>query len=404
MEYTIGILAFVALILFLITILIVVEKKIIAYKDCKININDGKEESIETPGGSTLLSAFVDNGILLPAACGGGGTCAMCKVCITQGGGDILPTETPHLTLKEQKENIRLACQVKVKNDLNVELDEEIFGIQKFECEVVSNFNVSTYIKELKFKLPGDLDIEFKAGGYIQVDIPEYDISFKDFKIEEEYRLEWDQYNMWDLHVKNEEEIVRAYSMANYPLEKGTVLLNIRIATPPPGMDVPSGIGSTFLFNLKPGDKVILSGPYGEFFAKETDREMCFIGGGAGMAPMRSHILDQLLRIDTKRTITYWYGARSAKEMFYHEEFLELEKKYPNFKYHVGLSDPQPEDNWNGYVGYIHNVVYDNWLQHHEDPDEIEFYMCGPPMMNSSCLKMLDDAGIERDMIDLDEF
>jgi Na+-transporting NADH:ubiquinone oxidoreductase subunit F len=404
MEYIIGIAVFTLLILFLITILIVVEKKLIAYDDCNIIINDGKEDTLRVAGGTTLLNAFVDNGVLLPAACGGGGTCAMCKVCITEGGGDLLPTEEPHLSISEQKENIRLACQVKVKEDMKVQLDEEIFGISKFECEVVSNHNVSTYIKELKFKLPEGLDIEFRAGGYIQVDIPSYDISFKNFVIEEQYTKEWDQYNMWDISHKNEEEIVRAYSMANYPLEKGTVLLNIRIATAPPGMDVPPGIGSTFLFNLQPGDKVILSGPYGEFFAKETKREMCFIGGGAGMAPMRSHILDQLLRIHTDRTITYWYGARSAKEMFYHEEFLQLAKDNPNFKYHVGLSDPQPEDNWDGYVGYIHNVVYDNWLKNHEDPDEIEFYMCGPPMMNSSCLQMLEDAGIERDMIDLDEF
>jgi Na+-transporting NADH:ubiquinone oxidoreductase subunit F len=328
----------------------------------------------------------------------------MCKVCITEGGGELLPTETPHLSLSEQKENIRLACQVKVKEDLKVHLDEEIFGIQKFECEVVSNGNVSTYIKELKFKLPDGLDIDFKAGGYIQVDIPPYDISFKDFDIEDEYKDGWDEYNMWDLSVKNEDEIIRAYSMANHPLEKGTVLLNIRIATPPPGMDVPSGIGSTFLFNLKAGDKVMLSGPYGEFFAKETDREMCFIGGGAGMAPMRSHILDQIKRIKTKRKMTFWYGARSAKEMFYHEEFLQLAKENPNFKYHVALSEPQPEDNWTGLTGFIHNAVLDNYLLNHEDPAEIEFYMCGPPMMNSSCLTMLDEFGIERDMIDLDEF
>ncbi len=404
MEYIISVAVFLSIVLILVVILYLVETKIIAYKDCTIKINNDDDKTITTAGGTTLLSAFVNNKIMLPAACGGGGTCAMCKVCVKEGGGDILPTEEGHLSLIEQKEGIRLGCQVKVKKDMVVEVEDEIFGIEKFECEVVSNHNVSTFIKELKFKM--DAHLAFKAGGYIQIEIPEYELSFKEMDIEKQYTPEWDEYKLWDLSVKNEEEIVRAYSMANYPEEKGMVLLNIRVATPPPGMEneVPSGIGSSYLFNLKPGDKCMLSGPYGEFFAKETDKEMCFIGGGAGMAPMRSHIFDQLKRLDTKREITYWYGARSAKEMFYDDEFKKLAEEHPNFTYNVCLSEPQPEDNWTGLTGFIHTAVQDEFLMKHEDPTEIEFYMCGPPMMNSSCLTMLDDMGIERDMIDLDEF
>ena len=403
MEYMVGISVFLLLILSLITILLVVEKKIIAYKDCTVSINGGAQ-NIVTPGGATLLSAFVSQNVLLPSACGGGGTCAMCKVCVKEGGGEILPTELPHLSLQEQKSNIRLGCQVKVKNDIEVELPEEIFGIQMFECEVISNQNVSTFIKELKFKLPDGLDIDFRAGGYIQINIPAYDIAFKDFRVEEEYRADWDTFKFWDLRVKNEEEVVRAYSMANYPNEKGIVMLNVRIATPPPNADAQAGLGSTYMFNLKPGDKATLSGPYGEFFAKETQREMCFVGGGAGMAPMRSHILDQLLRLDTKRKVTFWYGARSVKEMFYHEEFVELAERFPNFEYHVALSEPQPGDNWEGPVGFIHNALYENFLKNHEDPSEVEYYMCGPPIMNKSVINILDSVGVDRDMIDLDEF
>ena len=402
MEYLISVGVFLSIVLILVVILWLVETKIIAYKDCKVQINGDDNKTITVGGGTNLLSAFVNNNIMLPSACGGGGTCAMCKVCVSEGGGDVLPTEIGHLSLKEQKDNIRLACQVKVKNDMKTELDEEIFGIEQFEAVVTSNDNVSTYIKELVFKIDADLD--FRAGGYIQVNIPTYDMKFTELDIGEEYKDEWDHWKLWNLAVKNEEEIIRAYSMANYPDEKGMVMLNIRIATPPGGMDVPSGIGSTFLFNLKAGDKVMLSGPYGEFFAKETDKEMCFIGGGAGMAPMRSHIFDQIKRIKTNRKITYWYGARSAKEMFYDEEFKKLAEEHPNFSYHVCLSEPQPEDNWKGLTGFIHTAVRDAYLMKHEDPTEIEFYMCGPPMMNSSCLTMLDDMGVERDMIDLDEF
>ena len=404
MEYIISVAVFLSIVLILVTILYLVETKIIAYQDCTIKINGDDSKTITTPGGTDLLSAFINNKIMLPSACGGGGTCAMCKVCVKEGGGDVLPTEIGHLTLNEQKEGVRLGCQVKVKQDMELELEDEIFGIEKFECEVISNDNVSTFIKELKFKMSADL--AFRAGGYIQIEIPPYDISFKNFDIEKQYTPEWDQYKLWDLSVKNEEEMVRAYSMANYPDEKGMVMLNIRIATPPPGMenDVPSGIGSTYLFNLKAGDKCMLSGPYGEFFAKETDKEMCFIGGGAGMAPMRSHIFDQLKRINTDRKITYWYGARSRKEIFYEDELIKLAEENPNFAYHICLSEPQEEDKWTGLTGFIHTAVRDEYLMKHEDPTEIEFYMCGPPMMNSSCLSMLDDMGVERDMIDLDEF
>jgi len=404
MEYLISVSVFLTIVLLLVFMLYLVETKIVAYEDCKVYINGDDTKTITVPGGTSLLSAFVGNNIMLPSACGGGGTCAMCKVCIVEGGGEVLATEDQHLSMKEKKENIRIGCQVKVKNDMKVELPDDIFGIKQFEAEVISNVNVSTYIKELKFKIKERM--EFRAGGYIQTYIPTYDIKFSDFDVQEEYRGEWDDWKLWDLSVKNEEEIVRAYSMANYPDEEGIILLNIRIATPPPGManDVPSGIGSTYLFNLKPGDKMQLSGSYGEFFAKETDKEMCFIGGGAGMAPMRSHIFDQLKRLSTDRKITYWYGARSVKEMFYDDEFKQLAKDNENFTYHVCLSEPQEEDNWTGLTGYIHNAVRDEYLMKHEDPTEIEFYMCGPPMMNSSCLTMLDEMGVERDMIDLDEF
>lgn len=402
--YLLSVSIFLSIILILVAVLYVVQKKIIGSSSCKIIINGDESKSPTVDSGTNLLNALSNEKIFIPSACGGGGSCAMCKVKVTEGGGDILPTELPHLSIAERKEHVRLSCQIKVKNDLKIEIPDEIFSIQKFECEVVSNHNVATFIKEFKVKLPDGLDLDFKAGGYIQIYIPSYKLKYDEFEVENEYKEDWDKFNLWDIKASNDEEVFRAYSMANYPEEKGVVILNVRIASPPPGKDVPAGIGSSYIFNLKPGDKVTLSGPYGEFFAKETDREMCFIGGGAGMAPMRSHIFDQLKRLSSTRRITFWYGARSKREMFYDDEFQQLAKENPNFTYHVALSDPLPEDKWEGYTGFIHQVLHDKYLKDHEDPTEIEYYLCGPPMMLQASMGMLDDIGVEKEMIAFDDF
>ena len=405
MVYLISVTIFLAIILLLVTILFIIEKKVIGSSECKVLINGDESKSPTVDSGTNLLSALSNQGIFLPSACGGGGTCAMCKVKVTEGGGDVLPTELPHLTLGERKDCVRLGCQVKVKNDIKIKIPDEIFSIQKFECEVISNHNVATFIKDLRLKMPQSLDLDFRAGGYIQIYIPEYELDFKEFDVEKEYHPDWDKYDIWKYKGKNEEEIFRAYSMANYPEEKGVVYLNVRIATPPPGKDdILPGIGSSYIFNLKPGDKVTISGPYGEFFAKETEREMCFIGGGAGMAPMRSHIFDQLKRINTNRKMTFWYGARSLREMFYDDEFKDLEKDNENFSYHVALSEPLPEDNWEGMKGFIHQCLLENYLKNHEDPTEVEYYICGPPMMNQCVMDMLDNLGVEKEMIAFDDF
>ena len=328
----------------------------------------------------------------------------MCKCQVIEGGGDVLPTEKPHLTRAELKDDVRLACQLKVKNDLDIHIPDEIFSIQKWECEVVSNHNVATFIKELILRLPEGENLDFKAGGYIQIDIPPYELDYSEFDVESEYREDWDKYNMWRYHSKMEESIFRAYSMANHPAEGNIVMLNVRIASPPPGMDVPPGLASSFIFNLKPGDKVIVSGPYGEFFRKETDREMMYIGGGAGMAPMRSHIFDLLRTNHSNRKITFWYGARSKREMFYDEDFKSLVRDFPNFSYNVALSEPMEEDNWDGPVGFIHQVVHDNYLSKHEAPEDIEYYMCGPPPMIDAVENMLYNLGVESEMIAYDKF
>jgi len=404
MLYAVSIGIFFAIIMTLVLLLYVVEKKVVAAGDCKVLINGDESKSPTVSAGTNLLTALSDESIFIPSACGGGGSCAMCKVKVVEGGGDILPTELPHLSIAERKEHVRLGCQVKVKEDIKIEIPDEIFSIQKFECEVISNENVATFIKELRLKLPASFDLGFRAGGYIQIYIPPYNLQYNEFDIEDEYRGDWEKFNMFDIKASNDEEVFRAYSMANYPEEVGVVYLNVRIASPPPGKDVPAGIGSSYIFNLKPGDKVMLSGPYGEFFAKETEREMCFIGGGAGMAPMRSHIFDQLKRIGSDRKITFWYGARSKREMFYDDEFKQLEKDNPNFSYHVALSEPLPEDNWDGMTGFIHQAALDNYLLHHDDPGEIEYYLCGPPMMISSVMNMLDNIGVEREMIEFDDF
>lgn len=405
MIYIVSIAVFSLVILGLVAILAVLEKKFVQEGACRILINDDSTLSPKVPAGTNLLSALSNQNIFIPSACGGGGSCGMCKVKVLEGGGDILPTEFPHLTRKERAENVRLSCQLKVKNHMNIQVPDEVFSVKKFECEVVSNHNVATFIKELTLRLPADLDMDFKAGGYIQIDVPEFKhLTFSDFTIEDQFQQSWEQFSLFNLICTNDEASFRAYSMANYPEEKGIIKLNVRIATPPPGKDVNPGVGSSYLFNLTPGDSVMVSGPYGEFFAKETKREMCFIGGGAGMAPMRSHIFDQLKRLNTKRKMTFWYGARSKSEMFYDEEFKLLQDSFKNFKYYVALSDPQPEDDWEGHTGFIHQVLLDEYLSNHDDPTDIEYYICGPPLMLSAMKGMLHDLGVESNMIAYDDF
>jgi Na+-transporting NADH:ubiquinone oxidoreductase subunit F len=373
--------------------------------DCKILINN-ETEPLTVAGGGTLLTALSNSKIFLPSACGGGGTCAMCKCQILEGGGDILPTETGLISRGEQKEHYRLACQVKIRQDMKIRIPDEIFKIQKFECTVRSNHNVATFIKEFVIELPPGQNLDFQAGGYIQIDIPEYKIDYKGFEIEKKYHPDWDKFNLWDLKAENDEPIFRAYSMANHPAEGNIVMLNVRIATPPPrAWHLPPGKASSYIFNLKPGDKVTISGPYGEFFIKDTKREMIYVGGGAGMAPMRSHLFHLFHTLKTHdRKVSYWYGARSKREMFYDDQFKEIEKNYPNFSYNVALSEPLPEDNWEGPTGFIHNALLENYLKNHEEPEEIEYYLCGPPMMIDAVQKMLDSLGVPEEMIAFDSF
>ncbi len=403
-----GVGVFLLVILLLVSMLLYAKKKLTPSGEVKVNING--EKDLEVEPGSTLLNTMSDNGIFLPSACGGGGTCGMCKCQVEEGGGSILPTETGFFTRKEQQNNWRLGCQVKVRQDMKVQVPEEVMGIKKWECEVVSNHNVATFIKEFVVKLPEGETLDFRSGGYIQIDVPKCNVDFKNFEIEEEYRDEWDKFNMWDLGMKNSEETYRAYSMANHPAEGNIVMLNIRIATPPWDrakngfMNVNPGVCSSYIFSLKPGDKVTVSGPYGEFFIKDTKREMMFIGGGAGMAPMRSHIFDQFLTQKTDRKATFWYGARSRREVFYQDHFDRIESENPNFNFEIALSEPQPEDNWEGKTGFIHQVIYDEYLSKHEEPEEIEYYLCGPPMMNDAVQKMLWDLGVPDENIMFDDF
>ena len=402
-----GVAIFSGVILILVLMLNLAESKLLPQGEVTVNINGDDDKSLKVRPGSTLLSALATESIFLPSACGGGGTCAMCKCQVDEGGGEILPTEKGHITRTEAKDNWRLACQVKIKEDMKVHVPDEIFNIQKWDCTVRSNKNVATFIKELILEIPKGENLDFTAGCYIQIYIPEYhNLKFKDFNVEKEYHEDWDKFKIWDVIANNDEDCFRAYSMANHPAEGNIVMLNVRIATPPPALwdQVPPGIASSYIFNLKEGDKVTISGPFGEFFVKDTEREMVYLGGGAGMAPMRSHLFDLLDTNNSDRKITFFYGARSAREMFYHEDFLRLEKENPNFKYVVGLSEPMPEDNWEGPTGFIHNVAFDEYLKDHEDPSEIEYYMCGPPMMIDACDKMLYDLGVERDMIAYDSF
>ena len=399
---------FTGVILILVLILNFAESRLLPKGDVTIKINGNDDKSIVTRPGSTLLSALAGKSIFLPSACGGGGTCALCKCQVIEGGGEILPTETGHINRNEAKDNWRLACQVKIKEDMNIHVPDEIFNIRKWECIVRSNKSVATFIKELVLELPQGEKLDFTAGGYIQIDIPEYEkMSFKDFDIEEEYHPDWDKFNIWDLNCKNDEPEFRAYSMANHPAEGNRVMLNVRIATPPPPLwnDVPPGIASSYIFNLKPGDKVTISGPYGEFFIKEkSEREMVYIGGGAGMAPMRSHLFHLFHTEKTNRKVSFWYGARSKREMFYDEDFVDIKSKFDNFKYIVAMSDPQPEDNWTGPTGFIHSVLLEEYLKNHDDPTEIEYYMCGPPPMIDALENMLDSLGVEPEMIAYDSF
>jgi len=400
---------FLIVILSLVAMLIYAKTKLAPQGNVTITINE--EKTIEVEMGSTILSTLSASKIYLPSACGGGGTCGMCKCQVIEGGGSILPTETSFFTRKEQQQNWRLGCQVKVRSDMKIQVPEEVMGIKKWECEVISNRNVATFIKEFVVKLPEGEDIDFKSGGYIQIDVPKCEVDFaKDIQVEEEYKDEWDMFNLWDLKMKNTEETYRAYSMANYPKEGNIIKLNIRIATPPwdntkkAFKPVQPGLCSSFIFSRKPGDKVSISGPYGEFFIKDTSREMLYIGGGAGMAPMRSHIFHLFHTLKTTRQVSFWYGARSTREVFYEEEFRAIEKEFPNFKFTIALSEPKPEDNWTGDRGFIHNVIYNNYLGNHDAPEDIEYYLCGPPMMNDAVLKMLYDLGVPDEMIGFDDF
>jgi len=401
-DIILGVIFFTVIVLLLVALILLARKRLVPGGSVTITINN--EKKFEVPIGGKLLGVLAAQEIFVPSACGGGGTCGQCKVKVLSGGGSLLPTEEGCITRKEAKAGTRLSCQVAVKESLSIEVPEEIFGVRKWECEVVSNENVATFIKELVVRLPEGEEVPFRAGGYIQIECPPHTLRYADFDIGEEYRADWDRFNMWQYISKVDEVVTRAYSMANYPEEQGIIRLNVRIASPPPGTSCPPGIMSSYIFSLKPGDKVTISGPYGEFFARETDKEMVFIGGGAGMAPMRSHIFDQLKRIHSSRKMTFWYGARSRKEMFYAEEFDALQAANPNFTWHVGLSDPLPEDKWQGYTGFIHNILHDEYLAQHQAPEDLEYYLCGPPIMNQCVIKMLLDLGVDADDIMLDDF
>jgi Na+-transporting NADH:ubiquinone oxidoreductase subunit F len=396
---------FISIVVILVLIIIAAKSKLVPSGNVTIGVNGDPEKAIITQPGSKLLGALSDAGIFVSSACGGGGSCGQCRVDIHSGGGDILPTELDHITKGEAREGCRLACQVAVKGDMEIELEESIFGVKKWDCDVVSNDNKATFIKELKLAIPDGESVPFRAGGYIQIEAPAHHIKYADFDVPQEYRGDWEHFGFFGLESKVDEETIRAYSMANYPEEEGIIMLNVRIATPPPrDLSLPCGKMSSYIWSLKEGDKVTISGPFGEFFAKETEAEMVFVGGGAGMAPMRSHIFDQLKRLDSDRKMSFWYGARSKREMFYVEDFDGLQSEKENFEWHCALSDPQPEDNWEGYTGFIHNVLYENYLRDHEAPEDCEFYMCGPPMMNAAVINMLKDLGVEDENILLDDF
>lgn len=405
LEITLGVVMFTGIIMALVAVILAARSQLVSSGSVHIKINDDADKSIDCNAGGKLLTALADQKIFVSSACGGGGTCGQCRVRVFEGGGDILPTEETHFNKRQVREGWRLSCQVPVKQDMTIEVEPSCFGVKKWECTVASNNNVATFIKELVLKLPEGENVNFRAGGYVQLECPPHTINYRDFDVDKQYHGDWDRFKIWDNLSTVTETVTRAYSMANYPEEKGIVKFNIRIASPPPGSQgIPPGKMSSWTFGLKPGDKVNVYGPFGDFFAKNTQAEMVFVGGGAGMAPLRSHIFDQLLRLNSKRKISYWYGARSLREMFYAEEFEELARKYSNFQWHVALSDPLPEDNWSGHKGFIHKVLFDNYLKEHEAPEECEYYLCGPPMMTKAVIDMLLELGVERDNILLDDF
>jgi Na+-transporting NADH:ubiquinone oxidoreductase subunit F len=405
-EIYLGVVVFTAIVLSLVTLILFARSQLVATGDVRILINDNAEKSITVSAGGKLLNTLSGRNIFLPSACGGGGTCGQCICKVLDGGGDLLPTEAIHINKRQAATGARLSCQVSVKSDIKIEVPPEIFSIKKWECEVVSNPNVATFIKELTLKLPKGEIVDFSAGGYIQIECPPHELNYKVFNIEKEYHEDWDKFDIWRYESYVKENTIRAYSMANYPEEKGIIKLNVRIASPPPRApeSVPPGIMSSYIFNLKPGDKVTISGPFGEFFAKDTEAEMVFVGGGAGMAPMRSHIFDQLKRLSTKRKVSYWYGARSLREMFYVDEFDALQKANENFTWHAALSEPMPEDNWTGLTGFIHQVLNNEYLKDHPAPEDCEYYMCGPPLMTSAVISLLESLGVEPENILLDDF
>jgi len=405
LTIVLGVTVFVVVIITLVVMLMVARSRLVASAAVTITVNDDPDKAIVTPAGDTLLNTLSAQKIFIPSACGGKGTCGVCKLEVHSGGGALLPTETSHVSRGEARHGVRLSCQVKVKQDMKIEVEPEIFDVRKWRCRVRSNRNLATFIKELVLELPEGEAVPFRAGGYIQIECPPHVVNYSDFDIEDEYRGDWDKFNMWQFVSKLDDSVTRAYSMANYPGEEGIIMLNVRIASPPPNMpNVPPGKMSSYIFNLKPGDEVTISGPFGEFFAKETGSEMVFIGGGAGMAPMRSHIFDQFRRLHTDRRVSFWYGARSMREAFYQEDFDRIAADNDNFEWHLALSDPLPEDDWTGDTGFIHQVVLEKYLKNHPAPEDVEYYMCGPPMMNQAVINMLLDLGVEPENIMLDDF
>ena len=399
-----GVTLFTVIVLLLVALILAARSRLVSTGNVTISINDDPDKSVCVQSGGKLLQTLANSGVFLPSACGGGGTCAQCKCQVLTGGGSALPTEEPHFTGGQLKEGWRLSCQVAIKQDMKIVVPDELFGVKKWECEVVSNDNVATFIKELVLKLPEGEEVGFQAGGYVQLEAPAHTVHYKDFVVDKEYRADWERFNLWQYTSEINEPVIRAYSMANYPDEHGILKFNIRIASPPPGSSHPPGQMSSYVFGLKPGDKLTVYGPFGDFFAKKTEAEMVFVGGGAGMAPMRSHIFDQLKRLQSHRKISFWYGARSLREAFYTDEFDRLAEECPNFEWHLALSSPLPEDNWSGKTGFIHTVLLENYLKDHPAPEDCEFYMCGPPMMNTAVIEMLEQLGVEPENILLDDF
>ena len=405
-EVSLGVAMLTAVVVSLVGFLMIARRQLVATGDVTITVNGDAEKALQTSAGSTLLGTLADNQIFIPSACGGKGSCGVCKVKVLDGGGAILPTERSHISRGDVRDCVRLSCQVKVKQDLDIEIPPEIFNVRQWQCRVRSNHNVATFIKELVLELPEGEDVPFRAGGYIQIEAPAGTYDYKNYAVEEEYKSDWDQFDLWRYKAVLDEPVTRAYSMANYPDEKGVIMLNVRIASPPPRAPegTPPGKMTSYLFSLKPGDEVTISGPFGAFFAKDTQAEMIYVGGGAGMAPMRSHIFDQFRRLNTNRNISFWYGARSLREAFYVEDFDAIASEHTNFKWRLALSEPLPEDEWTGKTGFIHQVLYDNYLKDHQAPEDVEYYLCGPPMMLKACMDMLDSLGVERDNILFDDF